>query len=327
MSVTGGRVEFSSLATSSVQSGLPSLTAQSVGVVRVSDLLAEDSPRLSGLNSAHVERMVAAEWPLPPIIVHRPTMRILDGLHRVAAAIYKGMDQLDAYLITGPIDMAFIVGVQANIRNGLPLTFAERRAAAAKILATHPEWSDRAIGSTTGLSAKVVSGLRCSTDADTQSNTRLGKDGRFRPVDPSDGRRRVAELLEQMPSASLRTIARAAGVSPGTVRNVRDRLSRGELPGPPPAGDAAVAVPGSDKPVDASALLAILSRDPALRMSESGRELLRWLHARTVRFEDSTMIAASVPDHCLSHFIELARHCSVSWASIARELQRRNETS
>ncbi len=336
VSVPGVDLEPSSSATLSAGGGLPSRNSLPVSVVKIRDLLAEGSPRSSGLNSAHVERMVAAEWPLPPIIVHRQTMRILDGLHRVAAAVCKGMDELDAYLITGPIDLAFIVAVQANISNGLPLTFAERRAAAAKILVTHSEWSDRAIGSTTGLSAKVVSRLRCATDADPQSNTRLGKDGRFRPVDASDGRRRAAELLEQMPTASLRTIARAAGVSPGTVRNVRDRLSRGEFPGSPSPGDVVDAVHlgadgqhpvGVDQPADATALLAILSRDPALRMNETGRELLRWLHARTVRFDDSTKIATSVPDHCVSHFIELARYCSVTWATIARDLQLRTETS
>ncbi|MFE6862131.1 hypothetical protein [Nocardia sp. NPDC057668] len=310
-----------------------------MSVVKVSDLLAEGSPRSSGLNNAHIERMVAADWPLPPIIVHEPTMRILDGLHRVAAAVCKGIDQLDAHLISGPIDAAFVIAVQANISNGLPLTFAERRAAAAKILVTHPEWSDRTIGSTTGLSAKVISRLRCSTDADTQSNTRLGKDGRFRPVDPSDGRRRVAELLEQMPSASLRTIARAAGVSPGTVRNVRGRMTRYGFPESPTGGaEADVSNGGSgemqfttgavaEKSVDATAVLAVLSRDPALRMSESGRDFLRWLHAHTVRFDDGTMIATAVPDHCVSHVIELARHCSVSWATIAHDLQQRNEAS
>lgn len=326
-------------AESSAQSNLLSRKALPVNVVNVSDLRAEGSPRSSGLNSAHVERLVAAEWPLPPIIVHRPTMRILDGLHRVAAAVCKGIGQLDAHLVTGSIDAAFIVAVHANISNGLPLTFAERRAAAAKILVTHPEWSDRTIGSTTGLSAKVVSRLRCATAAGTQSNTRLGKDGRFRPVDPSDGRRRVAELLEQMPSASLRTIARAAGVSPGTVRNVRDRLNRYDFPGSPTFGAGADVSNGStdgqqstsgfvaETSVDATAVLATLSRDPALRMSESGREFLRWLHARTVRFDDGTMIATSVPDHCLSHVIELARHCSISWATIAHDLERRNEAS
>jgi hypothetical protein len=148
----------------------------------------------------------------------------------------------------------------------------------------------------------------------------------------------VAELLEQMPSASLRAIARAAGVSPGTVRNVRDRLTRGDFRGSPTTGNDNDALSRSahgqqsttgvvaDKPVDATALLAILSRDPALRMNESGRELLRWLHARTVRFDDSAMIATSVPDHCLSHFIDLARHCSGTWADIAHDLQQRNES-
>jgi ParB-like chromosome segregation protein Spo0J len=308
--------------------GQPSLIPE---VVEVVDLVPDGSPRLGGLNAAHVERLTEAEWPLPPILVHRPTMRIIDGYHRVAAAMHMGIEQLDAYLLDGSAEAVFVIAVQANVTHGLPLSLAERRAAAVKILATHNEWSDRMIATSTGLSAKTVGRLRCANADDQQLDKRVGRDGRVRPLDRAEGRRRAAELLLTMPNASLRVVANAAGVSPGTVRDVRARLRRGDdaVPQSPARFDATPVnsdgrplrtVPQFPQQADVDALLLTLSRDPALRMNEAGRTLLRWLHLHAVNTTVGATIAASTPHHCVPHIVELARACSSSWAEIAREL-------
>jgi hypothetical protein len=311
---------------------LPDWATFVADVVTVAELAGGDSPRFGGLNSAHVKALVGAEWPLPPILVHRSTMRIIDGFHRVAAAVQKKIDKLDAYLIESPLDAAFVIAVQANIAHGLPLSLAERRAAAAKILKTHSEWSDRMIASSVGLSAKMVSGLRCASDDVAQLNKRLGKDGRVRPLNPEEGRLRAAELLSATPSASLRTIANAAGVSPGTVRDVRARLQRGDDPVCGPSGKGRDITRGDSSPAqssvttemvelhDVDAVLIVLSRDPAVRMSETGRNLLRRLHLRAVSKMDSFAIVTETPVHCVPHIVEFARRCSKNWAAIADDL-------
>jgi ParB-like chromosome segregation protein Spo0J len=302
--------------------------------VRIAALVRTGSPRSGGLDSAHVQRLVEADWPLPPILVHRPTMRIIDGFHRVAAAVQMGIDEIDAYVIDGSVESMFVLAVRANVTHGLPLSLADRRTAADRILCTHADWSDRAIASATGLSAKTVRGIRCASGEHPQLHKRLGRDGRLRPLNASAGRRLAAELLASTPGASLREIAAAAGVSPGTVRDVRARLSRGEDPVPTgiePGGarrHAQRKVPGGQAdsaPSDLIPILVTLSKDPALRMNAGGRELLRWLHAHAVCTVDSAKIVQFAPAHCVEHLIEFASRCSANWALIAADLERRAE--
>jgi len=56
--------------------------------------------------------------------------------------------------------------------------------------------------------------------------------GRLRPMDSSAGRRLASERMRVDPDGSLRDIARAAGIAPSTVLDVRNRLSAGEAPVP-----------------------------------------------------------------------------------------------
>lgn len=310
-----------------------------IEAVSVSSLLAGLSPRSAGIEAAHVEQLMEAEWPLEPILVHRETRQIIDGSHRVAAARRRGIESIDAYFFDGPVEAAFILAVRANVKHGLPLTLTDRRAAARRILATHSEWSNRMIASSTGMSASAVEKLRCATDDDEQLHTRLGADGRRRPVSTASARRHAAEVLQERPGASLREVARVVGLSPGTVRDVRNRLSRGDSPLPGATSSAATrggthfapSLNGSDYPlkptprgqtVEIDAVLSVLARNPSIRMSQGGRELLRWLHQRSVRAADAERVTQTpVPDHCVPHVIEIARRCSANWARIADELE------
>jgi hypothetical protein len=47
-------------------------------------------PRLKGESQAHIQGLAEVGGGLPPILVHRQSMRILDGMHRVRAAIVRG---------------------------------------------------------------------------------------------------------------------------------------------------------------------------------------------------------------------------------------------
>lgn len=111
--------------------------------------------------------------------------------------------------------------------HGLPLNLADRKAAAVRILQAHPGWSDRAIATVAGLSPVTVRTLReCATGNPGQLPTRLGRDGRLRPLDAGGGGRPGCWSSARTPS--LREVARSAGVSVGTVRDVLRRLWNGE---------------------------------------------------------------------------------------------------
>lgn len=202
-----------------------------VVAVHVLTLRPADSPRLNGEDKAHIARLAELETPLPPILVDRRTMRVIDGMHRLMAASLQGRETINVIFFDGSETDIFLRAVQENVAHGLPLSQADRRAAAERIIASHPHMSDRAIGHSVGLAAKTVVAIRKVQARKYRSQTR-GSAGTVRPLDSGVGRRRAAELLTQQPDASLRDVARVAGISPATVLDVRKRLERGESPVP-----------------------------------------------------------------------------------------------
>ncbi|MEU0031516.1 ParB N-terminal domain-containing protein [Streptomyces sp. NPDC006335] len=321
-----------------------------------------DSPRLNGEDRAHIMRLAEAETPLPPILVDRRSMQVIDGMHRLMAASLRGQETIDVMFFEGNEADIFLRAVQENVTHGLPLSRADRRAAAERIIASHPHLSDRAIGQTAGLAAKTVAAIRkLSGESAPQPSVRVGRDGRVRPLDGRAGRRRAAELLAEQPNASLRDVARAAGISPATAFDVRKRLESGESPVPEKAAgrtgrartadtganagneaaghgagvgqDNATAAPvpplrieprsGSGKAPDPAATVEKLMRDPSLRNSEQGKSILRLLHVNAVGSKQLPDAAESVPPHCVAIIVQLAQQYASMWQDCARELDRR----
>ena len=201
----------------------------------VTALRPADSPRRAGEDIGHIEMLASIEERLPPIVVHRASMRVIDGMHRLRAAKLRGDDRVEVRFFDGDEQEAFVLAVTANTTHGLPLSIGDRALATERIIASQPTWSDRAIAVAVGLGARTVGNIRrrMQDQAEVESVTaRTGRDGRVRPVDNSVGRLRASALIKQRPEASLREIAREAGVSPSTVRDVRLRLERGEDPLP-----------------------------------------------------------------------------------------------
>ncbi|MFD0433138.1 ParB N-terminal domain-containing protein, partial [Streptomyces chartreusis] len=93
---------------------------------------------------------------MPPIIVHRDSMRVIDGLHRLRAAQLRGHSTIAVTFYDGTEADAFVLAVESNVRHGLPLSLPDRKRAAVRIIATHPQWSDRKIASVTGISPATV---------------------------------------------------------------------------------------------------------------------------------------------------------------------------
>jgi ParB/Sulfiredoxin domain len=304
---------------------------QEIQRVRISRLLAADTPRLNGESSEHIRLLAASEAPLPPILVHRDTMQVIDGMHRMRAAVLRGEDTIEAKFFDGSQAEAFISAVRANTEHGLPLTLADREAAAARILVTHPHCSDRWIASVTGLAAGTVGSIRRQHSDGREVTARIGRDGRVRPLSSDGGRRIASDAIAKHPEASLRAIARLAGISPATVRDVRERMRRGDDPvatrrsssrekcGPaahprPQRGQA-----GSlRRPTQ---LLQNLRKDPSLRLTEAGRSLLRWLEPRASGPGDWRGVIDAAPPHCAYLVAELARSCAEEWLDFARQLE------
>jgi ParB-like nuclease domain len=311
--------------------------AGSSELVPLCSLLSADSPRLRGVEAAHVRLLAEASADLPPILVRRSTMRVIDGMHRVAAARELGLDAVRVrFLDCGEVE-AFLVAVATNINHGLPLTLADRRAAAARIIALRPEASDRWIGQIVGLAAKTVATLRKGpmTPADQAQVRRIGRDGRLRPLSAAEGRRVASEIVASNPDVSLRQIARDAGISLGTARDVKTKVLRGVDPiatrrrasrhrvdrVPPPSCS-------EDGEADFESVLSSLRQDPSVRYTEAGRTLLRWLSPpRLIRESDWKGIVNSIPQHRTFDVINIARNCALAWNSLADELDSRNQAS
>lgn len=302
-------------------------------MVPTSSLLSSDSPRLAGEDDGHARALAESEATFPPILVNRPTMRVIDGMHRLRAAVLRGEDEIRVQFVEGDEVDAFILAVEANIAHGLPLSLADRKAAAGRIINSRPRWSDRAIASTTGLSSKTVASIRRRSTVDNpQLNTRVGRDGRARPPNTAGGRRIAGQMMADDPNASLREIASATGISLGTAHDVSRRLHRGESPTLPKQRDrdqrdgqtkddeAAIA---KHKKNERALLLQSLKIDPSLRLTDAGRVLIRLLHALTIDAKNWDGLVDSVPAHCKPMVSDAARACAKTWQEFAEQLERR----
>ncbi|MEU9254967.1 ParB N-terminal domain-containing protein [Streptomyces sp. NPDC048270] len=305
-------------------------TSDSVVEVPVGALLAADSPRVVRVDESHAQGLAHSGRTLPPLLVHRGSMRIIDGTHRLRAAVLRGQDTVPVTYFDGSAEDAFVLSVEANISHGLPLTHAERTAAALRILRSHPDWSDRGIAQRTGLAAKTVGSLRRRDGPAPDPPGRVGQDGRIRPADPVRGREAAARLLAGRPTASLRQIAREAGIAPSTVRDVRRRIGEGADPVPavqrragnaPAPAPAPVPARGRGQPLPV--LVTSLCKDPLLRLSEAGRLLLRMLDLQVSGLRQWERIVAAIPPYRAETAAAAAAQCARDWQELSEELRRR----
>ncbi|MBE8520451.1 ParB N-terminal domain-containing protein [Amycolatopsis sp. H6(2020)] len=289
--------------------------------VDVDALLPADSPRLSGENQDHVRTLADAGADLPPILVHRGTMRVIDGMHRLRAAAIRGDRRIAVRYFEGTRDAAFLAAVRANVSHGLPLSRTDREAAVLRIAGSSPDLSDRAIAAVCGVSNKTVSAIRRrATGEDPQLRARTGLDGRVRPLDRAEGRRAAQAIIHARPEASLREIAREAGISPNTARDVRAKMDRGEDPVPRQQRRRPRDAEPQREPADIHGALLNMKRDPSIRFSEAGRRLLLWLDVHAANFEDWPDLVRVVPPYQMTSMAVLARQCARVWEAVAESL-------
>ena len=288
--------------------------------------------RERGIDHAHVATLaeVAASW--PPIVVHRTTRLVVDGQHRVAAAKQLGLRELAATWFDGSPDDAYIEFVRRNVGHGLPLSLADRRHAARRIVDVRPDLSDRGIAAVCGLSPRTVARLREDARArGPRANARygtgrVGRDGRVRPIDPVATRARIAEELARRPDASLRAIASVVGASPETVRSVRNEVRAAEAPTPPAAAP--------DGPPE-DAVLGVLSRlrtgpegldcrdDRAFTDRDGGPQFVDWFDGTSVEQGDLWRYVEAVPLSRIYVIADEARRRAEFWGQFAMAVEGR----
>jgi len=305
--------------------------------LQIDSLVPADSPRLEGEDSTHIISLAEVGDQLPPIVVHTPSMRVIDGMHRVRAAATCGATEISARMVTGSLQDAFLLAVRLNVAHGLPLSRADRVAAVKRIGTSHPEWSDGLIANVVGLSIVTVGKIRRRfTEESDRVDARVGRDGRVRPINGAAGRALVSKLLTENRSASLREIAMQAGVSPTTVQDVRRRMDAGEDPLPARQRSAAVRAKATTSnnanesptggqslgPSEAIAnLVGLLRKDPSLRFNDSGRTLIRWLDSQLASVSDWRRMVRGIPAHCNGTVAELARAYAAAWGELAKQIE------
>ena len=311
--------------------------------------------RETGTNLAHVRLLaeVASSAELPPILVQQESSRIVDGMHRLEVAKLRGSEYIRARFINCTDEEAFILAIKSNTLHGLPLSRADRIFGAKRILAWHPDWSDRAIGADSGLSAKTIASLReRSDDAAQQVSMRLGRDGKRRPISSTEGRKRAADYITARPDAPLREVAREARVSLGTVQDVRARMLRGADPvvlgrkkahlegvpnasaktGPVDPGSPADSFPvreirGDAQQASWSAISPKLANDPSLKYSEGGKAFFRWMAQHAVQRGEWKEFIDAIPPHWLKDVSSIAEGMRDEWNEFADLLMRRQNRS
>ncbi|WP_084215872.1 ParB/RepB/Spo0J family partition protein [Pseudonocardia spinosispora] len=301
-----------------------------VSRVPIASLVTSGSPRLAGADAEHVRALAESGAVLPPIVAHLPSRKVVDGVHRMQAAMMRGQTEISVRFFHGSESDVFLLSVMANSQHGLPLSQGDRLAAAEHIFTSHPEWSDRMVAIVVGLSGRKIAALRTKVaDHVPQPTSRIGRDGRSRPVDASAGRARAAELVASRPGISLRQVAREAGIAPATAADVRDRLRRGEDPVPmrgtqskKPAVTRRVDVSVSSprEPLSNRSISELtpsfdqLCKDPSLRFTEAGRTLLRMFDSCQALVRAEEGIARRLPVHSLESVAEL----SIAYAEVLR---------
>jgi hypothetical protein len=307
-------------------------------IVLIDSVRPTESPRLSGVSLEHARVLQEKLLEVPAILVNRRTMQVVDGMHRLRAAKLHGDETIRVEFVDLSEQDAFLLAVRANVEHGLPLSLPDREAAALRILGWYPLWSDRAIAEIVGLAPATLAALRGrSTACSAQSNTRLGRDGRVRPVSTLDGRMRASEILSARPETPLRLVAAESGISLGTAHDVRERLRRGADPVPDRQRAAEGRGSGGcsrrgplrrrrrGEPVAWSSIRHSLMRDPTMRYVASGREFLRWMDAHAISGESWQSAMAAIPSHWAGAIAGAAYACGDEWHEFAEALQQRAE--
>ncbi len=276
---------------------------QGICEVLVASLRQGPAVRSDGVDEDYAKLLASVVTPLPPIVVDSRTRVVLDGVHRVRAAVLRQETHIRARYVSGSESELLIAAIQANAAHGRPLSVADRKDAAGRLLSLAPDMSDRAVAGICGLSPTTVGLLRSSVP-NAQSSPRRGKDGRVR------GPRK----LENQPADKSAT---------GSARS--ETSSRRDLSGPSRSPDR-VRLPGArrtssgapNRPVGSEPLLS----DAAFHASPPLEQFASWFDAHRITGQEVTVACALVPKSRLYEVSAEARSRASFWQEMATQLDR-----
>ncbi len=104
----------------------------------IAELRVGEGIRSGGLDERHVELLMECADTWPPIVVWGDDLVVVDGCHRVEAARRLGHLRVVGLRFLGSPEEAFIEAIRRNVSHGLPLSVADRRRAARRVLLRNP---------------------------------------------------------------------------------------------------------------------------------------------------------------------------------------------
>lgn len=142
----------------------------------------------TSIDAGHVDRLAEVSAELPPILVDRASLRVVDGAHRLAAHRLLGRTAVAVRWVEGDEPTLLLMALAANTRHGLPLSREERRRAVERLLTEYPAWSNRKVAEAAAVSEGTVRNVRAGAQL-AQPARVVGKDGkcyaaRARPTEP-----------------------------------------------------------------------------------------------------------------------------------------------
>jgi hypothetical protein len=152
-------------------------------------------PRVVGIDPEHVRALEesAGSWPPIVVVLREGSYLLVDGFHRLCAAQNLGLEAVGVRLVElPPGGDLHALAFQLNAMHGRPLSLADRRAFADRLLRLDPKLSDREVVRRCGLSSNTVGVLRAGLEASAQieqTTERVGKGGYTYSVE-SDARQR-----------------------------------------------------------------------------------------------------------------------------------------
>ncbi|GAB3208050.1 ParB/RepB/Spo0J family partition protein [Nocardia tengchongensis] len=268
--------------------------------------------RRSGQNARHVAALSEVAAALPPIVVHRSSMTVIDGVHRVRAAQDSGSQWIDAVYFDGDDGQALLLAVRLNTAHGLPLSAADRKAAAEQALAYYPDWSNRRLAMAIGLSERAIAAIRRKSATTPRRETRPAAAVAVTTGDIQHRHER-ARTSSATPAAARRAGGGRASGSP-TQSMANPALNTGH---PLPVSRQ----PAPDRAYPTRALRNLCS-DPAVSRTESGRRLLALLALIPADPEAWADLADNLPPYHAALIADLAAQQARNWAALARTATR-----
>src|SRR3954452_4818543 len=84
------------------------------------------SPRHGGADEDHARMLSGNLTQLPPILVYPDENLVIDGAHRLLAAVQRGLKEVPVQVFEGTYEEALAEAILSNVRPGKPLSMTER---------------------------------------------------------------------------------------------------------------------------------------------------------------------------------------------------------